>query len=535
VALRNPLHCPGDLDSHWTTDNVGEALPGVTTPLCWTFWGDGMDQMCRDVAYALGIFTRAERAPSKTGADRIVSVFFGRIALRLEWLGTIGDRMPGTSGPDAISGMLGRVPSTMSFHPSRRRWPIVAVRLPLAAVTAPRRIRTQARETARWWKRQVAAAPTADAATARRGLRDGRTRFHDVMTTHGIGLFAVVNPLVQALGTIVDRAGVGDVGLLSGTGGAEMALVEDLWRASRGLIAIDDVAATHGYHGPREGEIASQVWRENPEPLRHIVAAYSRRGEGDDPIRNNAAARARLPLMQTEVVARFPAVQRPPVHAVLKLAARTIPLRGVGKVSFLQALDGARAWARRLGELSCQEGLLDRPDDIFFLTIDEVLTDIPQDARTLVRQRRRIHAEYSAMRLPASWRGIPENSGDNSDTDVTVVNGVAASAGVATGIARVVTDPTFADVGDGEVLVANTTDPSWASIMFVSAALVVDIGGTISHAAVVARELGLPCVVNTRSGTSTIRDGDLVRVDGTAGTVEILQRAGRTSAEAIRD
>jgi pyruvate,water dikinase len=61
--------------------------------------------------------------------------------------------------------------------------------------------------------------------------------------------------------------------------------------------------------------------------------------------------------------------------------------------------------------------------------------------------------------------------------------------------------------------------------MFISAALVVDIGGPISHAAVVARELGVPCVVNTRDGTSVLKNGDRVRVDGSAGTVELLTRA----------
>ncbi len=88
-----------------------------------------------------------------------------------------------------------------------------------------------------------------------------------------------------------------------------------------------------------------------------------------------------------------------------------------------------------------------------------------------------------------------------------------------------VTEPDFAEVESDEILVAPTTDPSWSSIMFVSKALVVDIGSALSHAAVVARELGLPCVVNTRDGTRLLHTGDRVRVDGTAGTVHILERA----------
>jgi len=80
-------------------------------------------------------------------------------------------------------------------------------------------------------------------------------------------------------------------------------------------------------------------------------------------------------------------------------------------------------------------------------------------------------------------------------------------------------------VEPGEILVTTTTDPSWASIMFISSALVVDIGGALSHAAVVARELGIPCVVNTRNGTRSLHTGDRVRVDGNAGTVEVMKPA----------
>jgi pyruvate,water dikinase len=92
-----------------------------------------------------------------------------------------------------------------------------------------------------------------------------------------------------------------------------------------------------------------------------------------------------------------------------------------------------------------------------------------------------------------------------------------------------VDDPTFAEVEPDEILVTPTTDPSWASIMFISAGLVVDIGGQLSHAAVVARELGIPCVVNTRVGSRVLHTGDRVRVDGAAGTVELVARAAATT------
>jgi pyruvate,water dikinase len=349
------------------------------------------------------------------------------------------------------------------------------------------------------------------------------------MTAHGIALFAAITPLINALTSVVERAGVGDVGVLSGTGGAEMAMIEDIWRASRGEITVDDVAATHGYHGPMEGEISSLVWREQPKPLVKLIEHYASRGDDVSPLAREAAARERLPTMQREVLAALPAVQRPAVRALMHLAARTIPLRGVGKKSFLQALDVARASARRIGEHQAAAGKLTDPSDVFYLTVPELSQPLMDGAQALVARRRERRDEYLALRLPSVWLGCPapeplrDISGDDSPP-TQILKGIGASSGIVEGVVRIVTDPSFDDIEPDEILVAPTTDPSWASIMFVASALVVDIGSTLSHAAVVARELGLPCVVNTGTGSSILRTGDRVRVDGTAGTVELLER-----------
>jgi pyruvate,water dikinase len=108
----------------------------------------------------------------------------------------------------------------------------------------------------------------------------------------------------------------------------------------------------------------------------------------------------------------------------------------------------------------------------------------------------------------------------------TELTGAAASAGVVEGIARVVASPRDGDeLVAGEILVCHTTDPGWAGLMQVSSALVIDVGGPLSHGAIVARELGLPCVIGTRDGTAVLRNGDRISVDGTTGRVLILQRS----------
>ncbi len=522
----DPLHCPGSSTTHWTTDNVGEAMPGVASPLGWSIWESGSDPANREMFFRIGILSRAERDCGGPIAEPVIRIFLGRIAMCMEWLGTVGDRMPGTTGPDAITGVLGRVPDTMTFTPTRRRYPIIAAKMPIAARRAIREMRALSEPTKEWWKRSVSAVATADEVTARATLIDGATRYRHLVTQQGLVLFAATTPVTHALTVLVARAGVGDLGTLSGTGGAEMRIVEDLWRASRGEIGIDEVVAEHGYHGPLEGEVASRVWREDPEPLRRMVVAYAGRGDDEDPIAHNAQLRAQLPLMQREVIRALPRTHRAAARAILTLATRTLPMRGVGKAAFVQSLDVTRAAARRLGRLYSDAGRLDDPEDIFYLTLAELRSGLPSDARDLVATRRGRREDYRHIRLPHSWRGTP----DPVDVDTCraaigdVISGVAASGGQVEGTVRIVTDPSFAEVEPGEILVSHTTDPSWASIMFVSAALVVDIGGIVSHAAVVARELGIPAVVNTRHGTELLRDGDRVRVDGAAGTVELLER-----------
>jgi phosphoenolpyruvate synthase/pyruvate phosphate dikinase len=86
---------------------------------------------------------------------------------------------------------------------------------------------------------------------------------------------------------------------------------------------------------------------------------------------------------------------------------------------------------------------------------------------------------------------------------------------------------------DGEILVCETTNPSWVTLFVVAGALVIDIGGALSHGAIVARELGIPCVINTRDGSRRLRTGDTVVVDGSTGAVELVSAAGLSESEDV--
>jgi phosphohistidine swiveling domain-containing protein len=236
-----------------------------------------------------------------------------------------------------------------------------------------------------------------------------------------------------------------------------------------------------------------------------------------------------------ELFGSLGAPRREAARAVAKLAARFIPLRGTGKAAFLQCVDVARAAAMVIGEELADAGSIERPADAFMLTVPELLAPAPPaDAGELAAARRAIHDEYRGLDIPDLFTGAPQPFAidrDPADGErAELVTGAAVSPGVVEGVARVVLD---ADVDEpiepGEILVCRTTDPSWASTMMLAAALVIDIGGPISHGAIVARELGIPCVIGTRNGTAVIRTGDTLVVDGGRGEVQIRTRATKES------
>ena len=309
-------------------------------------------------------------------------------------------------------------------------------------------------------------------------------------------------------------------------------MIADLWDLGREQLSLDTFLRRHGYHGPGEGELSSLMWREDPTPVTQLAAQYADRPEAEHPARLADQRRQERGDAERKLIASMPVYARPAVKLVLQMASQRIPLRGVAKEALQRALDIVRASARKMGAMLVLEGVLDDPEDAFYFTADELIAGLPEDARDLAEQRRAVRTMLQRYDIHQHWSGTPapfEIAGvelSNADS----VTGIAASGGVVEGTVRLVHDPVFTDVEPGEIIVCPTTDPSWASVLFLSGALVVDIGGPLSHAAVVSRELGIPCVIGTVDGTATLRTGDHVRVDGDNGEVHVLKRAERTTA-----
>lgn len=525
------LQDPTEPSLHWTTGNIGEALPGVQTPLSWTLWGPTIESGMRLSMRDMGAFSRAEsKLPPK--GEQLCQVFYGRGALLVEQLARLGDRMPGTTGRQVAAGVFGEAPDTIDYRPTRKRYPFVAVGVPYQMLRIPGRLKPARTATEVFWQQQIDLVPSMTLPRALDTFSAAAARFRRNVYLQSMALFCAVQPMYDALTKLTQKTGVGDpTALAGGYGGVpETEVVVDLWRTSRGEIELAEVVRKHGFHGPMEGELSARVWREDDSPLRRLVSDYQNRGDDADPRLRDEARRQERFRLEKELLAAMPAAQRPLIKMLLRRAEISIPLRGMAKSAFLQAFDVVRATARHAGALLADAGVLADPEDVFYLSIDELLGGPTPAVQELVGLRRERRDVYLRLRLPEAWTGAPvpivdepvKARGGARDRTIT---GIGVSPGVVEGVARVVTDPAFEDVQPDEVLVSATTDPSWSSIMFISSALVVDIGGALSHAAVVARELGIPCVVNTRDGSRVLQTGDLVRVDGGAGIVEILKPA----------
>jgi phosphohistidine swiveling domain-containing protein len=206
-----------------------------------------------------------------------------------------------------------------------------------------------------------------------------------------------------------------------------------------------------------------------------------------------------------------------------------------------QARDFTLAWpvlrtcARRLGEHLVAIGAVEQADDVFFCTRNEVATRVAGKAEAIVeivRERRRLWQRQRSLAAPLTLgrparligdvieRAVQEARGEREISEGGVIVGQPASAGRATGPVRIVHSPQdFGELRAGDVLVAKATAPAWTPLFARAAAVVTDGGTLAAHASLVAREYAIPAVVGTGDATVRLHSGQLVTVDGTAGTV----------------
>ncbi|MFE3055774.1 PEP/pyruvate-binding domain-containing protein [Nocardia sp. NPDC059239] len=523
----NLLHATGDTTALWTVTNIQEAIPGVETPMTWSYFGEGGEYALRNHFHHIGALSASESRIPNDQKEWILGLFYGRCAMRVDLLATWADRVPGMSGEALVSQFFSTLTGSLTRKSSRMYSLAALLKFPTPFLSVPPLMRRNRSRVAAFWRTSLERLPTASRSGVEQLIEEAYDHFSyslGLQVRLTMGAFATVSKMLATLASTQSEVSVHE--LVAGYGGhEETELVKDMWDLSREKITLDHFLSEHGYHGWQEGELSNKTWREDPSMIHEQVAAYRLRPEGENPHQAEARRAEQRVGLEAQFLRALPARRRPHGRLVLKLASIYLPMRGVSKVAFLQGLDVARSAVRRMGEYLVADNVIDDVEDVFYLTRDEVKGVPPADARALIKQRKDIRRRYQTFEVPDAWQGIPEQIDPTSRSAIELIEGTPASPGVVEGIARVVLQPADAHLAEGEILIARDTDPAWASLMFLSSALIADIGGVMSHTAVVARELGIPCVVNTKLASRTVSTGDLVRVDGAKGTIEILARA----------
>jgi rifampicin phosphotransferase len=320
-------------------------------------------------------------------------------------------------------------------------------------------------------------------------------------------------------------------GLLDQLAAAGSAEADDFLEAFRQFL-VD-----HGARGQNEYDPRAPSWEAAPEIALSAIDLMRRSDHEQAPQRRSIVAvreRDRLASELRDQLAGNPEASGT-LDAAMNSAQHFLAGRERAKTNAVIVINEVRMALREFGRRLVERGVLDHIEQVFMVTDGELdaLRHHPARLGGVIAER---WSRYRALfdlepvfvvngRRPTLGEMTDRNAASHRLAGVgDVLSGTAGSGGVATGRARVVLDagdPTGFQPGD--VLVAPQTDPSWVPLFVPAAAVVVDVGALGSHAMIVSRELGIPCVASVADATRRIPDGALVTVDGTAGTVTIVE------------
>ena len=285
-----------------------------------------------------------------------------------------------------------------------------------------------------------------------------------------------------------------------------------------------------GSRGPNEWELRSQTWQTHPELVLAIIDRMRLAPAEHDPRNRHDEAQSRSTEALNEL--RNMVKSDETASGTLEIAAISssvfIPAREQAKTIIVKVVHEVRLAALELGKRLEGSGKLERQSHIFMLQDKDLETAVAEGMAEEAAARENEYLDLFNLTPPFWFAGeVPDETewgGDSSELpNRKVIQGMGGSAGVATGRARVILDPTNpGKLEPGDILVAPITDPSWTPLFVPASAVVVDVGATMSHAVIVSRELGIPCVVSATGATSRIPDGAHIKVNGDTGTVTIL-------------
>jgi rifampicin phosphotransferase len=553
----------------YSRGNVGEVFPNVVSPLNASLFGKTVRDVFLSTYADLGVLTKQELAENNAP----VSGFFsGYLYLNLSVGRVIGARTPGVKPSDIDAQMFG----TYDAPPYKRRRGdrnvLASVRLLRSVInvirTPPLRGFEQARRDSDAFIASLPNLTTATDAellsaigrfqkpyyddfcrlsTSSAAASSGRVIVERLLASKRRGdPSSLVNRLTAGTGTI-DSAGLAfrlwDLGRIVASdptlsaafdhgAGDLVARLRAEPLASTFVAEFDRFLADHGHRSNDEFEMAAPSWASDPRPA---LAAIERLRLAPDS-RSPHAARERMavdrPAAEREAFERTPR----PAHWLLRrgitLAKEGAEARERAKDLFVRDMSAMRLVFGELFRRTKQRSGPAEVRDCFLVTADE-LADFVRDPTAFaatIAERAEMR-DYLQARVPPFWfdghisdpSTWPLRPTIAETTSVSgMLQGLGVCNGVATGPARVVLDPNDPrGLEPGDVLVAPFTDPAWTPLFLGACAVVVDIGAQMSHAAIIARELGIPAVVSVTGASATIADGTMLRVNGNNGTVEI--------------
>jgi pyruvate,water dikinase len=290
---------------------------------------------------------------------------------------------------------------------------------------------------------------------------------------------------------------------------------------------LTDFLHSYGHRAVAEIDLGLPRWSEDPTHLLGVLANYLQLTNPDlapdVQFRRGAQAAEAMVADLTQRALRRGLLRGLLVGFFLRRARALAGLRESPKFFFVALLGRARALLWPVGVELARAGRIEVAEDIFFITLAEAHAALAgQDLRAVVCERRssytrELHRRHvPRLLLSDGSEPTPEAPAAHAGG---ALRGTAASAGVVTAKARVIRDPTGARLHPGEILVAPSTDPGWTPLFLTAGGLVMEMGGPMSHGAIVAREYGIPAVVGVAGATERITSGQAITVDGSSGTV----------------
>lgn len=558
----------------YTRGNTGEVAGQVTTPLKWTSTGGMfMEQQWRKALIDFGAFDAEDFRPDDLD---ITALIHGYIYMNLSITRVFGVRMPGGSAELMDRAYLGASAGVTPYQPQPGDdAPEYTERIgAVVAEVLGTRSRPDLDEDAELAARLRAERPDFDGLSDQE-LIDRSRRILDefyagVLHKHLLMIYqsSVVTGLLQNTLAGLDDPTL-EVRLMGGWGGVASAAasyrlwalsrivresdtltslfadgtrdLDDRLRAATGddelgfVTAFDEFLYEYGSRSTDEWEAIPATWETHPHVALGLIDRM--RLQPDDRSPDAMAPRVRSERESLTEELRGRLADQPDVLAGLDTALEAMavwmPARELSKTNTVRVLQEVRLPLIELGRRYADKGVLDELDDIAMLTVDELETlwTDSSRARALIAERSEWKAELEKLEPPfvvegdvppvTSW---PERSSPTVAVAQSgdILTGLGACSGTATGFARVIDDPEdAADLEPGEILVAPVTDPGWTPLFASAEAVVVNVGSPLSHAAIVSRELGIPAVLAVEQATKRIKNGTLITVDGTAGTVTI--------------